>query len=407
MAKTWTINNSVWDTRNLSEDNFSGYDRIVVNSDLTIVTPESQALLSRFPVTMNCDNVVTLDKDAKLHMITLNGSARIENADAVEENTCLHVNGSLFIGSGAEAVLKRYLRISVNGSLVCPESLSGGCSTILHVNGNTSCYPDGAVILPRSAVIDRVFVLRAKRKCYWAAKRMIFVDPALSADTLAARGATFSAEEVLIAESLVEPLIDLIDERAKITIVPDGTAVITDNACLTDTIVRRNGTKLYILGDLEIPAQAKDALQQLEYLTVRGNVQVPAKLADMLVEKPGEITGKIQVIDGNIIRDRVIVHVTRSMLEAGLAIQDCTSVTLDEDIPADLIQEKLRICDCTVVTCSEAQKSAVNLCCEDVVSIHVSSGENTEAGKRKGMNALIHMAESLWNDEDDEDYEDD
>ena len=196
MAKKMIINCGDCDARNVSEETLAAYESIVINAGTVIVTPESKELLNRYAVTMNCGDVLELEKDVKLRSV--NGSAQIRSTDMVAGKTYLDVNGSLEIGPNTEKVLEQYVGISVNGSVYYPESMGSFLST-LSVNGSSVCYPDGAVILKRSAVIDKLFALRAKEKLYWSAKRMIMVDPDLDAGKLAAKGARFSSKEVILA----------------------------------------------------------------------------------------------------------------------------------------------------------------------------------------------------------------
>ncbi len=191
MAKKMIINCGDCDARNVSEETLAAYERIVINAGTVLVTPEAKNLLNRYAVTMNCGDVLELEKDVKLSQV--NGSTKIKSSDMVPCRTYLIVNGSLEIGPNTEKVLQQYAGISVNGSVTCPESM-GSYLNMLSVNGSTVCYPDEAVVLKRNAVIDKTFVLRAKKKLYWSAKRMIMVDPELDTEALAAKGATFSTK---------------------------------------------------------------------------------------------------------------------------------------------------------------------------------------------------------------------
>ena len=369
MAKKMIINCGDCDARNVSEETLAAYESIIINAGTVLVTPEAKNLLNRYAVTMNCGDVLELEKDVKLSQV--NGSAQIRSSDMVPGRTYLVVNGSLEIGPNTEKVLQQYAGISVNGSVTCPESM-GSYLNMLSVNGSTVCYPDEAVVLKRNAVIDKTFVLRAKKKLYWSAKRMIMVDPELDAAALAAKGATFSTKEVILAQSKVEALIDLIDEQAEIVIVPDGTAVIRDDVELNDMVLKKYGTKLYIIGDLHVPKEAGEALAQLEYLSVQGDAGVTEQWKELLLEKAVQITGDIKILRGRTITDKMSVRISGWMLEQesdGISVVDCMKVRLDEDIPNRLILERLSVRDCMNVECTPEQESALGAVCEDVMKI--------------------------------------
>lgn len=394
MAKKMIINCGDCDARNVSEETLAAYESIIINAGTVLVTPEAKNLLNRYAVTMNCGDVLELEKDVKLSQV--NGSAQIRSSDMVPGRTYLVVNGSLEIGPNTEKVLQQYAGISVNGSVTCPESM-GSYLNMLSVNGSTVCYPDEAVVLKRNAVIDKTFVLRAKKKLYWSAKRMIMVDPELDAAALAAKGATFSTKEVILAQSKVEALIDLIDEQAEIVIVPDGTAVIRDDVELNDMVLKKYGTKLYIIGDLHVPKEAGEALAQLEYLNVHGDVSVTEAMKGLLLEKATQISGDIRIIRGCAIQDKMSVRISQWMLEQepeGISVVDCMKVRLDEDIPNQLILERLSVRDCMNVECTPEQESALGAVCEDVMKIG-QGGEESDLGIGDILKGVLGGAKEL------------
>lgn len=389
MAKKMVINCATCDARKVTEETLAAYESVVINAATVLVSPKGKELLNRYGVTMNCADVFELPSDVEV--CTVNGSHRIESSDPVGGRKYLLVNGSVIIGPDTQQVLEQYVGIMVNGSVTCPESVSAALGRI-KVNGATTCYPDDAIVLKRSAVIDKLFALRAKESLYWSSKRMIMVDPLLEPAKLVAKGCTFSAQEVIIAESKVEEMIGLIDEKAKIIIVPDGTAVITDDVELEDLTVKKYGTRLYILGDLTVAADSASSLEKLEYLNVRGDAKVTAERKDLLMEKLTDISGQVVVPKprkGRVISEKMSVRVTRWLLERepdGLRLEECVNVKIDEDVPKDLILERLSISEAVSVKCSSEQEDAVAAICEEVVSI----GEN--AGDEMGIGNIIKGA---------------
>lgn len=372
MAKKMIINCANCDARKVSEETLAAYETIVINASTILVSPETKELMNRYGVVMNCASVMELDADVELSSV--NGSAQIRSTDVVAGRRYLTVNGSLEIGPGTQKVLDQYVGISVNGSVSCPESISAYLGKI-KVNGSTNCYPDDAIILKRSAVIDRLFALRAKNSLYWSARRMIMVDPQLDAAVLEKKGATFSTKEVIIAESEVEDMIGLIDEKAEIVIVPDGTAVVLDDVELDEMTLKKYGTKLYIIGDLKVKGEAAPLLEQIEYLNIRGDAAVAEELKMQLMGAITEISGEVKLLKkpkGRRIEDKLSLKLSRWLVEQeadGISVSDCLNVALDADIPNDLILEKLSFSDCMKIKCSPEQEAAVAAVSEDVLSI--------------------------------------
>ena len=372
MGKKMIINCSNCDARKVTEETLAAYEHIMINAATILVSPTTKELLNRYGVVMNCSAVIELDADVEIS--TINGSAEIKSTDAVTGKTYLTVNGSLTIGPGTQKVLEQYVGIHVNGSVSCPESVSAYLGKI-RVNGSTNTYPDNAIILKRNAVIDRLFALRAKNSLYWAGKRMIMVDPQLDAAVLEKKGATFSSGQVIIAESKVEAMIGLIDEKADIIIVPDGTAVVLDDVELNEMVIKKYGTKLYVVGDLKVREEAAELLDQIEYLNVRGDASVADCLKMQLMAVLTEISGEVKSLKqlkGRLIEDKMSLRISKWLLEQepeGISVSDCLKVTLDEDISNDLILEKLNFSDCLEVKCTPEQEAAVAAVSEDVMAI--------------------------------------
>lgn len=379
MAKKLVINCATCDTRKVTEEKLASFESVNINAAMILTNDRSRALLDRYPVKMNCAQVLDLGEDVQIGVV--NGSTTIKGTDPLSDTKrCLIVNGSINIEAGSEKALSQYVDIIVNGSATYPESLSG-CLGMMKVNGSAACYPDGAVVLKRNAVIDRTFALRAKQVLYWTKNRLIMVDDKLDAAALAAKGATFSGKEAIVAESKAEALAPLIDEKTDLIIVPDGTSVITDDVELDNGILKRYGGKLYIIGQLTVNDDAAQALAQVQWLTVRGDVKAAEALKDQLQQISGEITGKISVpFGGRQITDKGSARISKWMLEReekGLLVSDCATVKLDADIPKELIVDRLRIEDCATVHCAAEQEDAVTAICQDVGVI--------ETGEKGGL----------------------
>lgn len=389
MAKKLMINCANCDARNVLEENYAHYEQITINCAMVLTSPNAKAVMNKLPLTLNCANVLEVEGDVDLR--TINGSSEIKSGDVVPTSKYyMVVNGALTIGPDTQKQLEQCMGMMINGSLTCPDSIYAILNGV-NVNGSTTCYPDGAIVLKRNAVIDKLFVLRAKNSLYWSGRRMIMVDPELDAQNLKAKGATFSTKEVIVSQSKVEALIDLIDEKTEIIIVPDGTAVVLDDIALDEAVLRRYGKQLYVIGDVTVPENA-DALDELKYLNIRGDVKVPAehkeKLMGVLSELSGEI--KIEKPKGATLEDKPFVKITKWMLEQqplGIEVMDCAVVKIADDIPKDLIVERLHIEDCAVVKCSEELEDAVTMICTDVAKIG-----NTEESDGMGIGDMLKDA---------------
>ena len=377
MAKKLLINCATCDARNISEENYAHYEQITLNCAAVLTSPNAKSVMHRLPFALNCANVLELEENVDFR--TVNGSAEIKSSDAVPATPYyMLVSGALTIGPDTLQQLAPCVGMTINGSLTCPESVYASLKGIT-VNGSTTCYPDGAIVLKHNAVIDKLFMLRAKHSLYWSGRRMIMVDPALDPETLRAKGVTFRTGEAILAESKVETLIDRIDEQTEIVIVPDGTSVVLDDITLDADALRRYGKKLYVIGNVTVPKDVA-ALDELQYLYVRGDATVPQEHKEKLLTVLTEITGevKIEKPKGASVGDKPYVKITRWMLEQqplGLDVSDCAIVKIADDIPKEWIVQRLQIADCGIVKCSEELADAVSMICTDVGSITGAAGD--------------------------------
>lgn len=378
MAKKLLINCATCDARNALEENYAHYEQITVNCATVLTSPSAKAMMNKLPFTLNCANV--LEIEGTVDFRTINGSGEIKSGDAVSASKYyMVVNGALTIGPDTQEQLAQCVGMTINGSLTCPESIYATLTGV-NVNGSTTCYPDGAIVLKRNAVIDKLFVLRAKNNLYWSGRRMIMVDPELDATKLKTKGATFSTKEVILSQSKVEELIDLIDEKAEIIIVPDGTSVVLDDITLDADTLRRYGKQLYVIGDVTVTEDA-DILDELTYLNIRGDAKVPQDLKEKLISVLTEIYGEVKIAKpkGATLEDKPIVKITKWMLEQqpmGIDVCDCAVVKIADDIPKELIVERLHIEDCGVVRCCEELEDAVTMICTDCGAVGSAEGED-------------------------------
>lgn len=378
MAKKLLINCATCDARNALEENYAHYEQITVNCATVLTSPSAKAMMNKLPFTLNCANV--LEIEGTVDFRTINGSGEIKSGDAVYASKYyMVVNGALTIGPDTQEQLAQCVGMTINGSLTCPESIYATLTGV-NVNGSTTCYPDDAIVLKRNAVIDKLFVLRAKSNLYWSGRRMIMVDPELDATKLKTKGATFSTKEVILSQSKVEELIDLIDEKAEIIIVPDGTSVVLDDITLDADTLRRYGKQLYVIGDVTVTEDA-DILDELTYLNIRGDAKVPQDLKEKLISVLTEISGEVKIAKpkGATLEDKPIVKITKWMLEQqpmGIDVCDCAVVKIADDIPKELIVERLHIEDCGVVRCCEELEDAVTMICTDCGAVGSAEGED-------------------------------
>ena len=374
--KKMIVNCATCDMRTVSEETLQSYEQIVVNAATVILTARTKELLNRHDVMLNAAEVMEVPEGSNVRLNNQNGSYELTGDGMPQEGeiALLMVNGSLTIGTDALEAARAYEKIKVNGYVLMPKSMAGKL-TNLSVNGSTDLYPDGAVRLRRNAVVDKTFPLRIRENAlYWAARRLVFTDPALNVEKLAQKGVRFAAPKALLAESLAEAVTPLLDEDTDILVVPDGTQFVNGYAKVNKRFLKKYGPRLYVNGDLIVESDAAEVLPKIEYLYVNGQAKVPADLVDAFEEIDAQYD-ELKVVRawGKIIEDQTRVKVDRALLEkypTGVLVTDCVQVKLAADLTPEMIMDRLSLADCVQVYCTEEQEAAVGAVAEGVVSIN-------------------------------------
>ena len=189
------------------------------------------------------------------------------------------------------------------------------------------------------------------------------------------------------------------DEVAQGLGVTVSTAVVLDDITLDAAALHRHGKRLYVIGDVTVPENAS-ALDELEYLNIRGDARVPEQHREKLLDKLADISGEVKLARPKEVSivDKPIVKVTKWMLEqqpAGIEVIDCAVVKIADDIPKELLAERLRIEDCGVVKCGEELEDTIAMVCENVGRIGGES-DSVMAGLKDMMETkFINAAEYI------------
>lgn len=385
--KNLQVDAAVCDVRSVSEETLAAYGQVSIDCATLISNPEAKALLAKHHVEVS--TATTLSLDGTVQVSTVNGVMHLTPGQAAcAEKMFLLVNGCLDIAPGCEELLKSYAGIMVNGTVDAPESMTGLLAG-LTVNGRIRTYPDGCIRLKNTTVLDRTFPLRAKQDAlYHAASRIVALSGDIDFAKLAEKNVRFASKKLLVTEGLVEAALPLFDEKTDIQIVPDGCAYLDDDLELNEAAVRRYGGKLCIDGDL-ILLEDGPWLDQVTYLRVEGDVLAVKELEERL--NAMDMTyDALYLVGGTPLINRSSIHLTRGMLkdaQRGVSLVACAMVTVDEDVPAQLLREKLvSVIACAMVVCTQEQRAVIELLAQEVAKI--CTKDEKDAPKDKDSNLV-------------------
>lgn len=389
--KNKVINTALCDAREVKEENLQGFEDITVNAACLIVNDRAKDVLNRYPVTLNVASTIEIPEDIRLKIV--NGKEEL-GPDADGKDLFLLVNGSLTIRNGSLEAANSYSGIQVNGRVLMPESDRGKVRN-LNVNGETLYYPDEASLLKPDTEIDRLFLARATHPFYHCPGWIFFLDTEIKQALGADRKIRFSAEKIIIDESLISEMIPRITEETEIICVPSGTRLIQDDLELKKNTVQKFGSKLFVCGDVTI--HDEKAISGLDYLYATGTVRVDKTLEEAF-EKIESHYEQYESIDpeAEYLYDRISVRVGSDSLiknPAGIYIKACAKVILLPDLSPTEIRERIHISDCALVCCNREQEDSVRFVSEDVAVIELSDKEKGEENKKETKALTVNAAQ--------------
>jgi hypothetical protein len=386
------VNAAICDTRKIKAENYENYEAILINSDMMIVNDYSKGVLNRLQVSINSDNTIELsdgEADIDPEVKTVNGPYVITGDTVFAPHTLLKLNGPLTIEKGSEATLRSLEKIVLNGPMTYPRSLGGSLPQIAH-NGPTIVYPDDCILLDHTFTVDQYFALRARENArYFVANTVIFSAEA-DIQTLAAKHVSFLTKLAVFHEDQVNTGVQLVDEKTELRVIPAGAFYVKDDTEINENLVKRGNGNLYIEGDA---AFAKDAdlttlCPQIKKLVVKGKLTVSAdqeeafrKIPDVEAEEL-EFCGKSAKHRINDLATYYLDKQTVERYKEGIELTDIATLTIDPEIPVEMIYDRLTIWDIALIRCSSEQAGAIGAVSTDVAMIRGGKGGNS--GKNSG-----------------------
>ncbi len=391
--KNYLLNCDVCDTRKIKAEDYSGYEKMIINADVVVVSASSKSVLNRLPVTINQDFTIEVADDIDVELKTINGSYEIAGTTAVQEHTLLIVNGSLNIHPGTEDILEKYEKIHVNGTVGCPKSLEGYL-TKLSANGSVALYPDDCVILGSTFIVDKYFPMRAKEgKKYYVENRVIVQDKTVDLEKLVQKNVQFVTKQLIVPEEMVESCVKLFDDKADFVVTPAGMTLHYGDAVLTEQLLEKEGGSVYVYGELKIPEDfdAEVLADLITKFVVKGNVVLKKNQEESFKKLNIEYNRLEFKWEGRIIENKQSVRVDKTLLESSpnkVLVRNVAAVKLASDVTPELILDQLRIENCAMVSCNEDQESAIAAIAQNVAKIGELGGEEFP-GMMEGVKDLL------------------
>lgn len=417
------INADICDARRVREENYEMYEAIIINSELMIVNEQSKGILNRMGVSINSDNTIELPDGEEMDPVlqTITGPFTISAGMVFAPHTMLSIDGPLTIEKGSGDVMKNIDKIKLTGPLTRPQSIGGMMPPMSH-NGPTTVYPDDCILLDSCFTVDKFFALRAREGARYYSKTRIFFSNDADMAKLLEKKVFFLTDKLILHESQAETVAQISDERAEFVVLPDKMAYFDDDVRLDESFLNIHGGSICVDGDLTFdPGADGDALcRRIECLIVHGTVEISKNQEYAFKNLHNVEYEELKVNEKNgrhRINDLAKLYLDRNTLEnypEGVEISDIASLTIDPEIPIELIYERLSIEDVAYIRCATNQAGAIGAVSRDVASIRgvpaaELTGRKQDSGLVNGiMNGVINglFGKPDWGDGQEETEED-
>ena len=94
--KSYLLNCNVCDTRKIKEEDYSGYEKMMINANVVVVSASSKSVLNRLPVTINQDSTIEIpddiDVEIKKHYIAFKGRTNIVDIIVTKNKLKIDIN---------------------------------------------------------------------------------------------------------------------------------------------------------------------------------------------------------------------------------------------------------------------------------------------------------------------------
>lgn len=206
---------------------------------------------------------------------------------------------------------------------------------------------------------------------YFVAEEVILQDENVDVQRLIQKNVSFRTKRVVLPATKLEECAALFDEACEFIIVPKSMSFLYENVELKPELIEKNGTRIFVYGNVRLNENSKDICSSLEKLIVKGKMIITENLLDEFRNLNVEYE-QLEIVKGIQIRNQLKVKVDNELLknnEQGIEIRNVVRVEIEIDVQAKDIQNLLSFRNCVYVICSEMQKGAVELVAKNVAYV--------------------------------------
>lgn len=340
------VNICLLDARKATEQSLSNITELE-NIGSLIYSDTTASLISSIKK-INIGSMVKIDEDESIDYMTENGKAVIDEAllEEVDNKLFVLVNGVCEIKEMPKELFKEKIHsMTVNGLVICPESLKSVVSIKSKINGLTIALKEGYRFIDDTVLLNETFIVKQ-------VNAKLTIEKLVAIDKIDEDSFNESIEHIQILDELVitkgnlKILRKTIDnlEEVELTIVPDDSVFKEGTVEINSATIKfYDGESLVVDGKLVIKDVAPEELRK--HITSIYSDQVFCD--EGLFETVKELcnNSNVKIMNNNDIHNNGKLIIDKNYLlglKGKVAIDNNGKLVIDESVTLEIAKDKIK-----------------------------------------------------------------
>lgn len=340
------VNICLLDARKATEQSLSNITELE-NIGSLIYSDTTASLISSIKK-INIGSMVKIDEDESIDYMTENGKAVIDEAllEEVDNKLFVLVNGVCEIKEMPKELFKEKIHsMTVNGLVICPESLKSVVSIKSKINGLTIALKEGHRFIDETVLLNETFIVKQ-------VNAKLTIEKLVAIDKIDEDSFNESIEHIQILDELVitkgnlKILRKTIDnlEEVELTIVPDNSVFKEGTVEINSATIKfYDGECLVVDGKLVIKDVAPEELRKHITSIYSDKVFCDEELSQTVKELCNN--SNVRIINNNDIHNNGKLIIDKNYLlglEGKVAIDNNGKLVIDESVTLEVAKDKIK-----------------------------------------------------------------
>ncbi|QUH30292.1 hypothetical protein [Vallitalea guaymasensis] len=340
------VNICLLDARKATEKSLSNITELE-NIGSLIYSDTTASLISSIKK-INIGSMVKIDENESIDYMTENGKAVIDEAllEEVDNKLFVLVNGVCEIKEMPKELFKEKIHsMTVNGLVICPESLKSVVSIKSKINGLTIALKEGYRFIDDTVLLNETFIVKQ-------VNAKLTIEKLVAIDKIDEDSFNESIEHIQILDELVitkgnlrilRKTIDNLEE-VELTIVPDNSVFKEGTVEINSATIKfYDGESLVVDGKLVIKDVAPEELRKHITSIYSDKVFCDEELSQTVKELCNN--SNVRIMNNNDIHNNGKLVIDKNYLlglEGKVAIDNNGKLVIDESVTLETAKDKIK-----------------------------------------------------------------